>query len=165
MYHIQLHSLLTHHLWLVTLVAAGEWWELMLLMTRLRNTITLKLLWSAVMLMQFTFKTGNKFINSDFSYIKRQLCMIYSQPRTSCSFYAQHFQVVKNATGRAAATTEGLALAYASLFLMAVVPIFWGSFRSISYHRSSKVNTLFLIVLIDQLNWCRHRWFINYRPC
>ena len=48
-------------------------------------------------------------------------------------------QVVKNVTGRAAATTEGLTLAYVSLFLMAVVPIFWGSFRSITYHRKSKV--------------------------
>ena len=49
-------------------------------------------------------------------------------------------EVVKNVTGRAAATTEGLALAYASLFLMAVVPIVWGSFRSITYHRTSKEN-------------------------
>ncbi|KAL5249568.1 hypothetical protein ACHWQZ_G018442 [Mnemiopsis leidyi] len=49
-------------------------------------------------------------------------------------------EVVKNVTGRAAASTEGLTLAYISLFLMAVVPIFWGSFRSISYHRKSKEN-------------------------
>jgi len=47
-------------------------------------------------------------------------------------------EVVKNITGRAAASTEGLALAYFSLFMMAVVPIFWGSFRSITYHKTSK---------------------------
>eukprot|EP00116_Pleurobrachia_bachei_P015400 sb/3475662/ len=47
--------------------------------------------------------------------------------------------VVKNLTGRAVASTEGLALAYFSLFMMAIVPIIWGSFRSITYHRKSKV--------------------------
>jgi len=50
-------------------------------------------------------------------------------------------EVLKNVTiGRAAASTEGICLAYLSLFLMAVVPIFWGSFRSITYHRKSKEN-------------------------
>lgn len=49
-------------------------------------------------------------------------------------------EAVKNITGRAAATTEGLALAYVSLFLMAVIPIFWGSYRSITYHKKSKEN-------------------------
>jgi len=47
-------------------------------------------------------------------------------------------EVVKNLTGRAVASTEGLALAYFSLFMMAIVPIIWGSFRSITYHRKSK---------------------------
>jgi len=45
---------------------------------------------------------------------------------------------VKNITGRAVATTEGIGLAYISLFLMAVVPIFWGAFRSVAYHKRSK---------------------------
>jgi len=49
-------------------------------------------------------------------------------------------EAVKNVTGRSVATTEGLALAYVSLFLMAVIPILWGSFRSITYHRTSKEN-------------------------
>lgn len=49
-------------------------------------------------------------------------------------------EIVKNVTGRAAASGEGLALAYFSLFMMATVPIFWGSFRSVIYHKTSKEN-------------------------
>lgn len=42
-------------------------------------------------------------------------------------------EIAKNATGRAAATPEGMLMAYSSLVLMALLPIFFGSFRSVKY--------------------------------
>ncbi|KAK6989610.1 Minor histocompatibility antigen H13 [Biomphalaria glabrata] len=36
------------------------------------------------------------------------------------------------------ATPEGMAIAYGSLFLMAIVPIFIGSFRSVTFHKEQK---------------------------
>ncbi|XP_020620625.1 minor histocompatibility antigen H13-like [Orbicella faveolata] len=42
-------------------------------------------------------------------------------------------ETAKNATGRAAATPEGMFVAYSSLVLMALLPIFFGSFRSVKY--------------------------------
>lgn len=44
-----------------------------------------------------------------------------------------------NMTGRAAATPQGIALTYASLFLMALGPIVLGSLRSVQYHSGLKV--------------------------
>ena len=46
---------------------------------------------------------------------------------------------VTNATGRDAATPEGIAITYGSLFLMALVPLFVGSLRSVGYHAALKV--------------------------
>ncbi|XP_005098404.1 minor histocompatibility antigen H13 [Aplysia californica] len=43
-----------------------------------------------------------------------------------------------NGTGKIPATPEGMAIAYGSLFLMAVLPIFIGSFRSVTYHKEQK---------------------------
>ena len=45
-----------------------------------------------------------------------------------------------NATAKIPATPEGMAIAYGSLFLMAIVPIFIGSFRSVTYHKEQKVS-------------------------
>lgn len=45
-----------------------------------------------------------------------------------------------NATEKIPATTEGIWIACSSLFLMAAVPIFIGSFRSVTYHKEQKVN-------------------------
>ena len=47
-----------------------------------------------------------------------------------------------NATvsGRAAASFEGLMAAYTALLLMAVVPIYVGSLRSITYHANLKAS-------------------------
>ncbi|CAH3161972.1 unnamed protein product [Pocillopora meandrina] len=42
-------------------------------------------------------------------------------------------ETAKNVTGRAAATPEGMLMAYSSLVLMALLPIFFGSFRSVKY--------------------------------
>ena len=44
-----------------------------------------------------------------------------------------------NATGRDAATAEGVAITYSSLFLMALLPLFFGSLRSVGYHAGLKV--------------------------
>ncbi|XP_028414889.1 minor histocompatibility antigen H13-like [Dendronephthya gigantea] len=49
-------------------------------------------------------------------------------------------ETAKNATGREAATTEGLVMAYSSLIIMAVLPIFFGSFRSVLHYRKQKEN-------------------------
>lgn len=58
-------------------------------------------------------------------------------------------ETAKNATGRAAATTEGMLVAYSSLVLMALLPIFFGSFRSVKY-------------LIEQkVCWSQNFWFFS----
>ena len=44
-----------------------------------------------------------------------------------------------NLTGREAATPEGIAVTYFSLFLMALGPILVGSLRSVKHHLSLKV--------------------------
>ncbi|KAK7100050.1 minor histocompatibility antigen H13-like [Littorina saxatilis] len=43
-----------------------------------------------------------------------------------------------NATARIPATVEGMSVAYLSLFLMAIFPIFVGSFRSVKHHQDQK---------------------------
>lgn len=44
-----------------------------------------------------------------------------------------------NATARIPATTEGMAVAYGSLIIMALLPIFFGAFRSVKHHKEQKV--------------------------
>ncbi len=44
-----------------------------------------------------------------------------------------------NGTGRAAATVQGLVVAYTLMFSMALLPIFIGSIRSVQYHYNLKV--------------------------
>lgn len=41
----------------------------------------------------------------------------------------------KNATVKPASTPEGMAVAYGSLVIMALLPIFFGSYRSVVYHK------------------------------
>lgn len=48
-------------------------------------------------------------------------------------------ETAKNGTGRAAATPEGLLTAYSSLIIMALLPIFFGSFRSVKCVIQQKV--------------------------
>lgn len=50
-------------------------------------------------------------------------------------------ETAKNATmtGRAAATPHGLLIAYCSLVTMALLPIFFGSFRSVGHKKRQKV--------------------------
>ncbi|XP_037069209.1 minor histocompatibility antigen H13-like [Pollicipes pollicipes] len=49
-------------------------------------------------------------------------------------------EAVKNGTGKIPATPEGMAIAYSSLVIMALLPIFFGSFRSIKHHADQKEN-------------------------
>ena len=44
-----------------------------------------------------------------------------------------------NATAKVPATIEGMSVAYLSLFLMAIFPIFIGAFRSVKHHQEQKV--------------------------
>lgn len=48
-------------------------------------------------------------------------------------------ETAANATTKVPATPEGMAIAYGSLVLMAVLPIFFGAFRSVKYHKEQKV--------------------------
>lgn len=41
----------------------------------------------------------------------------------------------KNGTERPPSTPEGMAVAYGSLVIMAILPIFFGSYRSVNYHK------------------------------
>lgn len=44
----------------------------------------------------------------------------------------------QNGTGRPPSTPEGMAVAYGSLVVMALLPIFFGSYRSVHYHKEKK---------------------------
>ena len=46
---------------------------------------------------------------------------------------------ISNVTGREAATAEGIAITYGSLFVMALLPLYTGSIRSVAYHLGLKV--------------------------
>jgi minor histocompatibility antigen H13 len=48
---------------------------------------------------------------------------------------------------RIPATTEGMLIAYTSLVIMALVPIFLGSFRSVRLHMQNKVSIFNKIVI------------------
>lgn len=43
-------------------------------------------------------------------------------------------------TGKIPATPEGMAIAYGSLVIMALLPIFFGAFRSVKHHKEQKDN-------------------------
>ena len=51
-------------------------------------------------------------------------------------------------TGRDAATPHGLLIAYCSLVIMALLPIFFGSFRSVGHKKRQKVNCLRIYVVL-----------------
>lgn len=44
-----------------------------------------------------------------------------------------------NATAKVPATPEGMAVAYGSLVIMALLPIFFGAYRSVKHHKEQKV--------------------------
>jgi len=49
-------------------------------------------------------------------------------------------EAATNATGRVPATPEGMALAYSSLVIMALIPIFFGSFRSVKHQQQQRAS-------------------------
>ena len=49
-------------------------------------------------------------------------------------------EVPVNGTGKIPATPEGMMVAYGSLVIMALIPIFLGSFRSIESQKEQKEN-------------------------
>lgn len=57
---------------------------------------------------------------------------------------------VTNTTGKTPSTPEGMAVAYGSLVIMALLPIFFGSYRSVKHHKEKfkKNNVTVLISLI-----------------
>lgn len=58
-----------------------------------------------------------------------------------------------NTTGKVPSTPEGMAVAYGSLVIMALLPIFFGSYRSVKHHKeklkSSNVSIFLLFFQID----------------
>lgn len=59
-------------------------------------------------------------------------------------------ETLKNATltGRAAATPQGLFVAYTSLVVMALLPIWYGSFKSVLFNKKQKVKQVAIAVLL-----------------
>lgn len=51
-------------------------------------------------------------------------------------------EVVQNVTDKPPTSIEGVAIAYLSLVIMAILPIFFGSFRSVKYLKEQKVSKL-----------------------
>lgn len=49
-------------------------------------------------------------------------------------------ETVQNVTGKPPSSIEGVAIAYLSLVIMAILPIFFGSFRSVKYLKEQKVS-------------------------
>jgi len=61
---------------------------------------------------------------------------------------------------RIPASTEGMLIAYTSLVVMALVPIFLGSFRSVKLHVQNKVNTTIMIFYIMLVSICYYSCFL-----
>lgn len=51
---------------------------------------------------------------------------------------------ITNGTGKIPATPEGMAVAYSSLVIMALLPIFFGSFRSVKHHKKQAVSYIYV---------------------
>lgn len=51
-------------------------------------------------------------------------------------------------TGRISSTSEGMVLAYGSLIIMAILPIFFGSYRAVRHHKEQQVSHAFDICFI-----------------
>lgn len=60
---------------------------------------------------------------------------------------------LKNVTDKPPSSIEGIAIAYLSLVIMAILPIFFGSFRSVKYLKEQKVSN-------TSISRCR---FLYYR--
>lgn len=51
----------------------------------------------------------------------------------------ENITAATNGTAKPPSTPEGMALAYGSLVVMALIPIFFGSFRSVKHQQQQKV--------------------------
>lgn len=49
---------------------------------------------------------------------------------------------VANTTSKGPSTPEGMAVAYGSLVVMALLPIFFGSYRSVRHHKENVSNVI-----------------------
>lgn len=66
-------------------------------------------------------------------------------------------EAVQNVTDKPPSSIEGVAIAYLSLVIMAILPIFFGSLRSVKYLKEQKVsksihfirNTISYVVVLD----------------
>jgi minor histocompatibility antigen H13 len=77
------------------------------------------------------------------NYIRDRNCIIMAEPDVMESVtekVAEAFtEAAANVTAKVPATPEGMAIAYGSLVLMALVPIYFGSFRSVRRHAEQVV--------------------------
>lgn len=66
-----------------------------------------------------------------------------AEPATEIPISIQEnvIEAVKNVTDKPPSSIEGVAIAYLSLVIMATLPIFFGSFRSVKYLKEQKVST------------------------
>lgn len=60
-------------------------------------------------------------------------------------------EAVKNVTDKPPSSIEGIAIAYLSLVIMATLPIFFGSFRSVKYLKEQKVSTSIIFLHTSEL--------------
>ena len=67
-------------------------------------------------------------------------------------------------TGRVPSTPEGMAIAYGSIVIMAVLPIFFGSYRSVKHHREQQVSiiTTYLYHAFVECPTAACFYFFNY---
>ncbi|KAK3777720.1 hypothetical protein RRG08_021830 [Elysia crispata] len=63
---------------------------------------------------------------------------VASEQTADLSVNATENATAINGTAKIPSTPEGMAIAYGSLFIMAIVPIFIGSFRSVTFHKEQK---------------------------
>jgi hypothetical protein len=68
----------------------------------------------------------------------------------------------ENVTAKIPATPEGMFVAYSSLVIMALIPIFLGSFRSVRYHKEQKVSSQYCHDCCLSLMMSTHMWQFIY---
>lgn len=69
-------------------------------------------------------------------------------------------EAIENATEtitgkKVPSTPEGMLVAYSSLVIMAMLPIFFGSMRSVSHQKHQKVNHKFRVIEKNKTIWLR----------
>lgn len=71
--------------------------------------------------------------------------------RETVANFTKGLNVTTEATPRPPATPEGMAVAYGSLVLMAVFPVFYGALRSVNFHKSEKKKEKVWMPLFPQI--------------